>query len=177
MVVTPLEQYGADGGIDVPWHQKAHNKVLWRGSVTGSRYDRGIAWRSTQRVRLTALTNSATKDVVKPVYATTSDNKTLIVYEASLGSLNSHFFDMSFTGKPIACREDDGTCDAMLRHLHWDKKGFMNNGEANEYKYIMDVDGNGWSGRFHRLMSSNAAVLKSQGYTEWWSDRIQPWLQ
>lgn len=178
MVVTPLEQYGANGGIDVAWSDKVHNKILWRGSVTGSRYDRGIAWRSTQRVRLTAVTNSASESVMKTIYSTpSSGNDTLIAFDASLAVVNPSYFDMAFTGKPIACSNDDGTCEAMLRHLHWDKKTFMHNEVANQYKYVMDVDGNGWSGRFHRLMSSNAAVLKSQGYTEWWGDRIQPWLQ
>ena len=31
----------------------------------------------------------------------------------------------------------------------------------------MDVDGNGWSGRFHRLMSMKACVLKSTLFPEW----------
>lgn len=177
IVITPLEQYGADGGRDVDWLDKKHNKILWRGSVTGSRYDRGTVWRSTQRVRLTALTNSDSEDIIKTVYTTSDKNNTLSAMHASLRNLNAQFFDVAFTGKPIACREDDGTCQSMSTHLHWADKSFMINEEANEYKYVMDVDGNGWSGRFHRLMSSNAAVLKSQGYTEWWSDRIQPWLQ
>lgn len=46
-----------------------------------------------------------------------------------------------------------------------------------QYKYVMDVDGNGWSGRFHRLMSMKACVLKSTLFPEWYGDRIQPWLQ
>lgn len=32
--------------------------------------------------------------------------------------------------------------------------------ESFNYKYYMDVDGNGWSGRFHRLLWSNSLVLK-----------------
>lgn len=48
--------------------------------------------------------------------------------------------------------------------------------DGNEYKYIMDVDGNGWSGRFHRLLSSNSAVLKSTIMPEWYQERIMPWV-
>lgn len=33
-------------------------------------------------------------------------------------------------------------------------------GDVLKYKYYMDVDGNGWSGRFHRLMSTRSVVLK-----------------
>ncbi|KAL4256465.1 Protein O-Glucosyltransferase/Glycosyltransferase 90 [Pleurotus pulmonarius] len=48
--------------------------------------------------------------------------------------------------------------------------------EAGSYKYVLDVDGNGWSGRFKRLITSNSLVFKATIYPEWYSDRIQPWL-
>jgi hypothetical protein len=38
------------------------------------------------------------------------------------------------------------------------------------------VDGNGWSSRFKRLISSNALVLKATVYPEWFSRRIMPWV-
>ena len=56
------------------------------------------------------------------------------------------------------------------------------------YKYVLDIDGNGWSARFKRLMSTNSAVLKSTIFPEWcagkpplrltrrYTDRIQPWV-
>ena len=48
--------------------------------------------------------------------------------------------------------------------------------ESSRYKYVIDIDGNGWSSRFKRLMSSNSLVFKSTVYPEWYSDRIQPWV-
>jgi len=42
---------------------------------------------------------------------------------------------------------------------------------------MFDVDGNGWSGRFHRLMSMRSAVLKSTVFPEWYQDRVQEWVQ
>lgn len=33
-----------------------------------------------------------------------------------------------------------------------------------------------WSARFHRLLQSNALILKNTIYPEWWNDRIEPWL-
>ena len=173
ILVTPLEQYDTLVGPDPDWEEKTGNKILWRGSTTGSRYDRGIIWRSTQRVRLALLTNSDRHDINRTVYTTASDGTTLHSFDASLASLNPGYFDVLFTGEPLQCT--DGACEAMLRHLPFAKEG-MGAEEANTYKYILDVDGNGWSGRFHRLMSSKAAVLKSQGYIEWWADRIQPWV-
>jgi hypothetical protein len=36
------------------------------------------------------------------------------------------------------------------------------------YNNLAQVDGNGWSGRFKRLMTSNALVFKSTVFPEWW---------
>jgi hypothetical protein len=47
---------------------------------------------------------------------------------------------------------------------------------THSYKYLLDIDGNGWSARFKRLMSTNSAVLKSTMFPEWYSARIQPWV-
>lgn len=177
ILVTPLEQYEALVGPDPDWANKTENKILWRGSTTGSRYDRGIVWRSTQRVRLALLANSKDSQLNKTIFTTDpEDGTTLISYVDNLESLNKQYFDILFTGEPLQCVDYDGTCESMKRHLPFAEKG-MRQEEANTYKYIFDVDGNGWSGRFHRLMSSKAAVLKSQGFVEWWGDRVQPWVQ
>ena len=177
ITVTPLEQWGDPVAADPEWTSKTRNKILWRGSSTGSRYDRSVIWRSAQRVRLALLTNSKSKEIQKVVYTTSlTDNHTLEAHSTALSILNPAYFDVLFTGQPIQCDLNDGTCDAVARHLPFTDKQ-MKQEEANRYKYVFDVDGNGWSGRFHRLMSSKAAVLKSTSFTEWWGDRIQPWVQ
>lgn len=48
--------------------------------------------------------------------------------------------------------------------------------DSYKYKYLIDVDGNGWSGRFHRLMSTKSVVLKTTLFPEWYSERIMPWV-
>lgn len=47
--------------------------------------------------------------------------------------------------------------------------------EVSHYKYAIDVDGNGWSGRFHRLLWTKHLVIKSTILPEWYTDRLQPW--
>lgn len=176
IAITPLEQFDDDVGPDPEWSMKTDNMVLWRGSTTGSRYDRGIIWRAAQRIRLALLTNSNSEHIRKRIYTTGTDNFTLAAYDENLGHLNKQMFDVLFTGEPQQCNVGDGTCERMKHHLPFASKR-MQPQQANQYKYVLDVDGNGWSGRFHRLMRSNAAVLKSTGFTEWWGDRIQPWVQ
>lgn len=177
ILVCPLSQYGRSNGYDPEWEDKSQNKILWRGSVTGARHSRGVLWRGSQRERLNLLTNSASDTILKTVYTTSlTDNTTLTSFTAPLSSLNPRYFDISFVGGPFQCSKDDGTCESMARHLPFTKQE-MTFDQANEYKYVIDIDGNGWSGRFDRLMRSNSAVLKSSGFVEWWSDRVQPWLQ
>ncbi|KAK6332341.1 F-actin-capping protein subunit beta [Orbilia brochopaga] len=48
--------------------------------------------------------------------------------------------------------------------------------EENNYGYLMDMDGNGQSGRFYRLLRSKAVVFKSTIFQQWHDDRLFPWV-
>lgn len=176
MTVTPLEQYGKGNGRDVLWSDKPYNKILWRGSTTGPSHDRVTNWRKSQRIRLALLANSVSQNPNARVYTTASDNVTLAAYTPDLSPLNKRLFDVLLAGGPKQCSVSDGTCEIMKRILPFAESS-MSEEQGNLYKYVLDVNGNGWSGRFQRLLGSNAAVLKSTAFTEWWGDRIQPWVQ
>ncbi len=64
-------------------------------------------------------------------------------------------------------------CDVMAEELG--QRDRKNQYEMGRYKYFFDVDGNGWSARFRRLMSTHSVVFKSTLYAECFSERIQPW--
>ncbi|KAG2068523.1 hypothetical protein BDR04DRAFT_1208651 [Suillus decipiens] len=68
-----------------------------------------------------------------------------------------------------------GHRDHMLDKLY-DWRKMQTRQEAGHYKYVFDIDGNGWSGRFKRLMTSNSLVFKSSIYPEWFMDRVAPWV-
>lgn len=42
-------------------------------------------------------------------------------------------------------------CQEFKDEFEWGER--MSTEEQNKYKFVMDVDGNGWSGRFHRYVS------------------------
>lgn len=73
----------------------------------------------------------------------------------------------------VECTEEDGTCDEIAAELPF--KSFVGTSEEEKYKYILDVDGNAWSARFKRLLTSGSMILKSTIHPEFWNDRIQPW--
>lgn len=43
-------------------------------------------------------------------------------------------------------------------------------------KYLLDLDGAGFSGRFLPFLASRSLPLKAALFREWWDDRLTPWL-
>lgn len=68
-------------------------------------------------------------------------------FTARAEDLGLRYFDFRFLGEPQQCSDKDA-CEEFKRDFLWDK--YMPEEEQNQYKYVMDVDGNGWSGRLHR---------------------------
>src|SRR5689334_2201874 len=46
--------------------------------------------------------------------------------------------------------------------------------EAHKYKFLLDLDGNSFSGRFHRLLRTNSVGFKQSVFQEWHDDRLFP---
>jgi hypothetical protein len=97
-----------------------------------------------------------------------------VIINLNQGNLNRKLFDIGLSYEPIQCDVEDGSCAAIKAELPFrEVKTFS---EENHYRYILDIDGNAWSARFHRLLQTNSLILKSTVYPEWWNQRIQPWL-
>ncbi|KAG0147782.1 hypothetical protein CROQUDRAFT_42346 [Cronartium quercuum f. sp. fusiforme G11] len=170
VLVTPLEQFSDTyNGDDPAWSAKKYDRLLWRGSTTGAEFMKGVEWQSSQRARLHITTHQREGHVKVLVE---SKDGSAVVEEYDLGELNRRIMDTSFSGGPVQC--DPETCKYMRGHLQFADTMGLN--DSLQYKYLIDLDGNGWSGRFHRLMSSNSLVLKSTIFPEWYAQRVQPWI-
>lgn len=154
VLATPLEQYSPTYiGYDPDWDRKTNNKLLWRGSTTGADFLESTEWRQSQRARLHFMTHE--RKGSRKVWVAPKDGP-VQEHRLDLKDVNGHWFDTSFSGSPVQC--DPKTCAVMSREI--DFQPTMGLDEAYSYKYVIDVDGNGWSGRFHRLMSMKAMTLK-----------------
>lgn len=170
IIVTPLEQYDDDYLIyDPPFEYKTKNKLMWRGSTTGTEFRTDVNWRDSQRARLHFMAHE--KDGKREIMW--SDKGAIRLSNLTNKEINEAYMDISFSGVPAQC--DPETCEVMEKVI--DFAPTMGLEEQNQYRYLMDVDGNGWSGRFHRLLSTNGVVLKSTVFPEWYQDRIIPWVQ
>ncbi|MBW0550226.1 hypothetical protein O181_089941 [Austropuccinia psidii MF-1] len=168
ILAPPLEQYSDTYiGNDPVWSKKTINKLLWRGSTTGAEFKKGFKWRESQRARLHFLTHKTDGKV----QVLSPSNQTKLI-ERDLAQLNQKLMDTSFSGRAVQC--DPETCQHLSQIINFAPT--MGLDESYQYKYLIDLDGNGWSGRFHRLMSTNSIVLKSTIFPEWYADRVQPWV-
>ncbi|SCV72127.1 BQ2448_4821 [Microbotryum intermedium] len=188
LLVPPIDQYDRPVGNDPRWEEKKRDKVVWRGSTTGA--DLNLTWMRdySQRPRLCRLPSQT-----GPITLTYAPNDKpgqlgpTQDFTADKRTLAQEWFDFQFLGKPEQCG-DSAACADFAKEFTW--SDFMGQDEQNEYKYVIDVDGNGvsrqwvvlfqdslgWSGRFHRLLSTNSLVFKSTIFPEWYRDHIQPWL-
>ncbi|KAF9531363.1 glycosyl transferase family 90-domain-containing protein [Crepidotus variabilis] len=157
---------------DPPFEEKLDERLLWRGSNTGMFHSSTSRWEHSHRDFLVAFSNdlSGKAKVLNPVK---SVNEQVGVFkEFKRANLNPALLDIAFAGQPLACSAS--TCDTLRAIYPW--REYQSLGEAGQYKYVLDVDGNGWSGRFKRLITSNSLIFKSTIYPEWFVDRVQPWV-
>ncbi|WVW84823.1 hypothetical protein I302_106858 [Kwoniella bestiolae CBS 10118] len=103
-----------------------------------------------------------------------TDPLTSLEDEYSTEEVMQFYYDMKLSGRPIQCSEEDGTCEDMRQEIQW--AGHQGAEELNRHKFLLDIDGNGWSGRFRRLMSTNSMVIKMTMFTEWFQPHLIPWF-
>jgi hypothetical protein len=84
--------------------------------------------------------------------------------------MNGPLYNVYFT--EIVQYEDDATQAAVLEAFDIHEPDSRS--EAFKYTLNLDLDGNGRSGRFYRLLNSQS--LKQTALREWHGERLQPWL-
>ncbi|KAL1405284.1 hypothetical protein Q8F55_008911 [Vanrija albida] len=152
------------------WEKKTDAKLFWRGSATGISQNKNMPWRQSQRQRLHYFANNKTEGSAPIIVGRSSGP---VVEEYPVKQMVAEWFDIGLAGKPHQCSDDDGTCEEVRNEFEWREPVRGNKGLL--YKYVIDVDGNGWSSRFRRLLSGNNVVLKSTAFPEWFNDILVPW--
>ncbi|CAH7666778.1 family 90 glycosyltransferase [Phakopsora pachyrhizi] len=200
---VPLEQFedvNKNQQDFKPFRNKTESKTLfWKGQTTGIWFDRNTNWRMSHRVRLHRLGKAFKSNygdklhrnvrLVRKIKKQQKKTKHLKIGNSfeegdtgfikmvekrfSLKELSERFLTASFVGQLVQCTVDDGSCEAVKKEIDFDP--FVDWNYQNNFKYVLDVDGNSWSGRFRRLLASNSLVFKSTIWPEWYRDHIQAW--
>lgn len=172
-IVFPAHWYWADrvpydAEDDEPWESKTP-EVYWRGSTTGG-FSRWGNWRNHHRQRFVQKLNTPSDDVLT-LSAPASDDSTAnatpetswTAEKSTLGS-HAHLLNVSFSDVGQC---DPGDCSAQRAAFDLAPAAPQNN--AWGFRYLLDLDGNAFSGRFQAFLRSNSLVLKFALFREWTS--------
>lgn len=154
---------------DRTWDKKIQ-KLWWLGSTTGG-YSRNGGWRRQHRQHLLGRINAKDDGLImqRAQSAEGSDASWQAQNVSRLGYsdlMNAHFSLVSQCDQPD-CDEQTAFFDIVppqVMHSAWN------------YTYLLDIDGNAFSGRFYAFLKSHSQVFKMAVFREWHEEWIKPWV-
>ncbi|RFN53871.1 hypothetical protein FIE12Z_1906 [Fusarium flagelliforme] len=158
------DEFQYDETRDMAWSEKKNN-VYWRGSTTGG-YAQDGRWRDYQRQRFVTLAQNLGQH--HHSYLQKQDDSISAVKSTFL---NGRLFDVGFT-RIFQC--DRKFCQDQSTYFN--VKSWADKDTALGSKLAFDLDGNGISGRYYKLLSSNSLPLKQTILREWHDERLVPWV-
>lgn len=151
---------------DKEWSTK-ENKLWWVGSTTGG-FSRDGGWRRQHRQQLVRKLNAIdtaeileNKDRANPEWQTKTVQR-----EDYKDLIDVHFSNIG------QC--DPGDCDAQREFFKLVSPADQQ--AAWKYKFLLDMDGNAFSGRFYAFLKSKSLVFKMAVFREWHEEWLKPWV-
>ena len=166
-------KYGnTDDQLDKPFPEK-ENTLFWRGA-TSEGLSRHGAWKGMTRQRFVHLTNNITSSdrvpLLLPHRAKPGKWEHIYASPKDLAETNLST-DVAFVGPIARCWDSD--CD------HQDAEfGLVNRTSFQthwKYRYLFDMDGAGFSGRFLPFLQSRSLPFKTAIFREWYASRLTAW--
>ncbi|TKA83733.1 hypothetical protein B0A55_00033 [Friedmanniomyces simplex] len=163
---------------DPPWAEK-NSSLFWRGATSEGVSPGAGQWRGMTRQRFLHLANNinsstAPQPILLPTPQKTSEGHNTLAYTTfPLFTLTKLLpTDIHIVDFIARCGGPDCPNQATEFHplappsdfqAHWN------------YKYLLDLDGAGFSGRFLPFLLSRSLPFKAALFREWWDDRVTPW--
>ncbi|KAK8227066.1 glycosyl transferase family 90-domain-containing protein [Phyllosticta capitalensis] len=155
-----------DESQDVPWEEK-YPTLYWAGSTTGSRQGDATDWRKAHRQRFVAKAQHLQNST--QTFLTEAEPGVWKAYKST--DVLSKQYDARFTAV-IQC--DSAACNSEKDYFHPSDR--VQPSESLRSRFLFDLDGNAYSGRFYVLLRSHSAVLKQTIFQEWHDERLFPWV-
>lgn len=164
---------------DTPWASK-QDTVIWRGTATGGRHN-AMNWPHFHRHRFVALANGtkfaeATEHdrIYTPAHRQAAIDPLPVAIQSNLEKWLNKRNNIAFTD--LFCdipMPEWGTC------WYLDEEYMVAPGLAlsTQYsnKYLPDIDGNSFSGRYRSFLLSQSLPFKATLYREWHDSRLIAW--
>lgn len=161
-----------DETASVPWDSKK-GQVYWRGATTGG-HSFHNSWRNLLRQR---VIGNLTQPESSHYFLEKKENSACKIgtedgwglREAKESEMRE-YFNTYFT----ELKDCDEDCPEEENYFEF--KDREDQSEAWKYKYVLDMDGHAYSGRFYALMRSKSVPLKMTFFREWHENVLFPWV-
>ena len=165
---------------DLPLHKKK-NTLYWRGATSEGVSTDG-SWKGMARQRFIHLAskNSSAWTTDVPILLPSAKKKDEFSYQylspknilkhPSLAPSNLST-DVAFVDKIVRCRDAD--CHMQAREFALASP--VDFQSLWQYRFLLDLDGAGFSGRFLPFLHSRSLPFKAGIMREWWEGRIAAW--
>lgn len=164
------ERYDYDDKWDKDWEEK-QDVMMWRG-VTSGGTQTVDNWRRMHRQRLVMDVNS-TELVGKEIRILTEQPEEKGEYENYRdfhpATFAENHTDVGFV-ETWGCVPDCSFYDNI-----WTIKPSVTLGEQFKNKFVVDIDGHSFSGRWHAFLESKALGIKATIFREWHDSRLFAW--
>ena len=165
------DRYDYDDKYDKDWENK-DEVVLWRGVTSGGTQVEDN-WRRMHRQRLVLLLNSTNMEN-QEVRILSEQPEVIGAYENlrlfKPSSFAKQYTDVGFT-EAIAC---DPNCSYIYDNA-LSFKPEVSLPEQFKSKYLVDVDGHSFSGRWRAFLESKSLGIKATIFREWHDSRLFAW--
>jgi hypothetical protein len=165
-------KYAFDEMYPDPNFAKKENSLFWRGA-TSEGISTDASWKGMLRQRLVHLVNNETSS--QPIFLPKGQKSKKFEYVMEepeiIKELLETKLDVRFIGPIARCRGAD--CPDQEREFWFGNKIAFN--QHWKYRYLFDVDGAGFSGRFIPFLQSNSVVFKTALFREWYEGRLIAW--
>ena len=154
---------------DMPWEDK-NPTMYWRGSTTGG-FSRDGGWRRQHRQKF--LTKVQPLNSAKILELdNNSTTKESLWKEKTVGMAEmAKYFDVKFT---YIGQCDPGDCHAQREYFGTVEP--VNMFDALASRYLLDIDGNAFSGRYYAWLLSKSLVYKLAVFREWHDEWLSAWV-
>ena len=150
---------------DPTWEEK-RPQLYWVGSTTGS-HATDDGWRSSHRQRFVARVNQLSNESTSFLTEASPD----IWKTFKSQDIFSQLYNVKFT-RINECEPEQ--CDEETAFFQPSSLASLQ--EYLKYRFVFDLDGNSFSGRFYSLLASRSLVLKQTIFQEWHDERLIPWV-
>ncbi|KAK5123815.1 hypothetical protein LTR85_002451 [Meristemomyces frigidus] len=172
-----------------PWDEK-RNGLIWRGAASGGR-NKESNWKRFQRHRFVAMVNATSVEMAETGEQTplnfalpANDTYDLAALTGSTAHSSSKFGALAKWIKTwsnaavvhLLCFPDPNPPHCAYTDSYFSVSRAMPMKEQYAYKYLPDIDGNSFSGRYRAFLYSTSLPVKATIYEEWHDSRLVPWV-